>query len=309
MRIRSSLVFALPAYAAVLMVAAAGTADAVQTLVVRPDSPGTIVTNRSVSPEYAWDDDGSTQAIVTAWFNMSPFSGVSQNVGSDLGTIVGVTLAVDGATFPAFNDDQVRTRWVASGSETGMWHPLPTNGTRDTTFFNVTAERTWSWTDFGTLELVVAHSSQGFPDGLYNLYEIALVVSYIPVVSVEVTDSTFPFGTLPLDNWATPQQTRIINDGTGVEDFNGRLSVFTAGPHTWSLDPAVNGPDTVRAQWSTGGAGGPWNDIAAYDTDFPIQTGIAPSDTVSFWLRILTPTSTGSYDEHSSTLTVSAVEG
>ncbi len=65
----------------------------------------------------------------------------------------------------------------------------------------------------------------------------------------------------------------------------------------------------VRAQWSTVSPGGPWSNIDAYDTDFVITPGVAPSDTVSFWLRILTPTSTGSYDEHASTLTVSAVEG
>ena len=298
----------LPAAAFVLAVLA-GSANAVQLRVVRPDARGTIVWDNSVSPASAWDSDGSTFATVRSTGNRTPFSGASEFGGGDLGGIVAVALVVDGTTCNPFTNDQVRTRWFASWSDMGSWHNLPVDGTRDTTSFDVTSERSWSWSDFDTLEMIVEHDKQGGSDGEYRLYEIWFEVSYTPTISVELTVSTFPFGTLPLDNWATPQQTQIINDGTGVEDFNGRLSVFTAGAHTWSLSPAANGPDTVRAQWSIVGAGGPWNDIAAYDTDFPITTGVAPSDTVSFWLRILTPTSTGSYDEHSSTLTVSAVEG
>jgi hypothetical protein len=293
---------------AVVLSAGAGVAEGVQVRVVRPDAPGVIVWNHADSPAQAWDNDAATYSTVSKEGNATPFSGISDFTGPDPGTIVSVALVVDGATSTAFANDQIRARWFASWSDMGSWHNVPTDGTRDTTSVDVTSERSWSWADFDTLEMVVEHDKQGGSDGSYRLYEIWFEVSYVPVISVEVTVSSFPFGTMPLDSWAVPQETQVINNGTGTQDFSGKLSVFTTGAHSWTLNPAGNGPDTVRAQWSTSGPGGPWNDVGSYDTDFTIASGTAPSDTVSFWLRILTPTSTGSYDEHSSTLTVSAVE-
>jgi hypothetical protein len=306
---RNRKIAVITALTGVFLFVIPGLVEGIQVRVVRPDAVGAIQTNNATSPANAWDDDGATRATITKSGNKDPFSGNSEHGDGDLGTIVGVNLVVDGATSTSFFDDQVRARWIASWSDMGSWHNLPTDGTRDTTSFDVTAERTWSWADLDTLDMVVQHNKQGGSDGSYYLYEIWFEVSYVPIISVEVTLSSFPFGTMPLDNWASPQQTQIINDGTGLADFNAKLSISTAAAHTWSLSSVSNGADTVRAQWSTVGASGPWNNISAYATDFAVKSGVAPSDTVSFWLRILTPTSTGSYVEHASTLTVSAVEG
>ena len=133
-------------------------------------------------------------------------------------------------------------------------------------------------------------------------------LGYTSKTSVSVSNSTFTFGTNPLNTWLTPQTSIITNDGTVAEDFVGRISQFTDGSNTWGISSSANGADTVRAQWSTASETGPWTDISAYDTDFTIATNVAVNDSISFWFRIETPTSTSSLNEYSSTLTVTAQE-
>jgi len=127
-------------------------------------------------------------------------------------------------------------------------------------------------------------------------------------LSVSVSNSTFAFGTNSLNNWMTPQTSVITNDGKVVENFVGKISQFTAGANTWAISSTANGNNIIRAQWSTTSGTGPWNNISAYDTDFTIATNVAVNDSVNFWLRIQTPTNTSSYNQYSSTLTVTAQE-
>jgi hypothetical protein len=134
------------------------------------------------------------------------------------------------------------------------------------------------------------------------------IASFKLEVAVTVNNSTFHFGTQPLNSWLSPDSTFVINDGTVAESFIGSISSFTDGTNNWQISPSGNGSDRIRAQWSITGSTGPWNNISAYDTDFTIATNVAADDSVTFWLRIQTPTSTTSYDEFSSTLTVTAQE-
>jgi hypothetical protein len=132
-------------------------------------------------------------------------------------------------------------------------------------------------------------------------------LGYTPlVISVSLSNSTFTFGTNPLNTWMTPQTSVITNDGTIAENFVGRISQFTDGSNTWGISSTANGDNIIRAQWSTTSATGPWNDISAYATDFTIVPNVAVNGTVNFWFRIQTPTSTSSYSQYSSTLTVTA---
>lgn len=134
-------------------------------------------------------------------------------------------------------------------------------------------------------------------------------VSYTPkVISVSVSDPTFTFGTSLLNTWLTTQTSVITNDGNVAEDFVGQISQLTDGSNNWTINSSANGADQIRAQWSTTNDTGPWTDISAYDTDFTLATNVAVSDSVTLWFRIETPTSTTSYDEYSSTLTVTAQE-
>lgn len=134
------------------------------------------------------------------------------------------------------------------------------------------------------------------------------IASFKLELAISVSNPTFSFGTQLLDSWLSPQSTFIKNDGTVAQNFVGRISQFTDGTNIWGISSSANGADTVRSQWSTSSETGPWTDISAYDTDFTIATNVAAHDSVTFWLRIQTPTSTTSYDEYSSTLTVTAQE-
>ena len=93
-----------------------------------------------------------------------------------------------------------------------------------------------------------------------------------------------------------------------AEDFLGKISQFSEGVESWAISDSANGADVVRAQWSTVGPAGPWNDIASYDTDFAIDTNVARGDSITLWFRLMTPTSTSSFNQYSSTMTVTAQE-
>lgn len=127
-----------------------------------------------------------------------------------------------------------------------------------------------------------------------------------PAVSVRVTNGTFSFGTQPPDIWLTPESTLVINDGRVTENFLCRVSPFTDGVNVWTVDPTINGPDQIQAQWSTTGSSGTWTGLAAYDTDFILATGVAAGDTVVFHFRIRTPASTSSFNNHAAGVTITA---
>jgi hypothetical protein len=124
--------------------------------------------------------------------------------------------------------------------------------------------------------------------------------------SVAVSNAVFAFGTRLLNTWLAADSSVLTNDSPVAENLAGEISTFTAGANTWTLSAIANGADQIRAQWSTTSATGPWNDIAAYDSAFTVATGLTASSSVTLYLRIQTPTSTNSFNQHSSTLTVTA---
>jgi hypothetical protein len=126
------------------------------------------------------------------------------------------------------------------------------------------------------------------------------------VLSVAVSNGTFTFGTQPLNTWLAAQSSVITNDGPEPEAIVAKISTFMAGANTWTLSVGSNGADQARAQWSITSASGPWTDISAYDTNFTISSSLAAAGTLTFYLRVQTPTSTSSLGQYSSTLTVTA---
>ncbi len=125
-------------------------------------------------------------------------------------------------------------------------------------------------------------------------------------LSVFVTNSTFGFGVVELNQWLPADSSLIINNGAMVENFLGRISSFTDGGNSWDISEVTNGADSIRGQWSTASGTGPWTDIAAYASDFTFATNVAVSDTVTIWFRIQTPVSTSSHSQHQSLFTVTA---
>jgi hypothetical protein len=136
---------------------------------------------------------------------------------------------------------------------------------------------------------------------------MSVTANYTPAsLSVSPSRTSFAFGGQPFNTWVSPDSSRLLNDGTSASTLHGNLSAFTSGVLSWALSPVVNGVDQVRAQWSTVSAVGPWNDVAGYNTDFTIATGIAIGGSVQFYFRILTPTLTAVGVPYASTITVTA---
>ena len=125
-------------------------------------------------------------------------------------------------------------------------------------------------------------------------------------ISVLVSKSAFAFGAQQLNAWLTAETTLITNDGTWPEKAYGKLSGFMSSTFTWTISAASNGPDRCRAQWSTVSSAGPWNNITAYGTEFLITSNLGVANSITLYFRIQTPTSTSSYNEYASTLSVRA---
>lgn len=126
------------------------------------------------------------------------------------------------------------------------------------------------------------------------------------VLSVATSNSVFAFDVQPLNTWLPAESAVITNDSLEIEDVDGSISAFSDGGNSWTISPVANGPNQVRAQWSTTSAVGPWTDIAAYDSTFALATNLAPSGQITLYLRIQTPTSSASYAQYSSTLSIIA---
>ena len=126
------------------------------------------------------------------------------------------------------------------------------------------------------------------------------------VLSVSVSNNVFAFGTQSTNTWLAPQTSVITNDGTESEDLVASISTFTSGAFAWAISATSNGPDQVRAQWSTSSSSGPWNDVAAYATNFTVATNLAAGGTITFYFRIQSPTTVSTMNPYASTLTVTA---
>jgi hypothetical protein len=137
-------------------------------------------------------------------------------------------------------------------------------------------------------------------------YNVVIDGIAVARISVLVSVSSFAFGTQPVNTWLPARSTQIANDGTWIEDIYARLSEFTSGPFMWGISGASNGPDVCRVQWSSVSDAGPWNDIASYETEFLVTSNLGVGASVTLYLRIQTPTSTSSFNEHSANLTVRA---
>ena len=237
------------------------------------------------------------------------YSGVNalDQVSSDTGT--GTSISSGSVTTTSANE--VVTAGLVTNANTSFDDASWTNSFSEQNDFNnlgdtklrstyAGADRILSTT--GTYSTTASAGASGAWRGQIACFKLEIAIS------VSVSDSTFEFGTKPLNTWMTPQSSVIKNDGTASENFVGRISQFNDGTNTWEIDISSNGADTTRAQWSTVSDTGPWTDISAYYTDFTIATNVAVNDSVDFWFRIQTPTSTSSYDEYSSTLTVTAQE-
>ncbi|MCL4415127.1 MAG: hypothetical protein M1365_00275 [Actinobacteria bacterium] len=130
-----------------------------------------------------------------------------------------------------------------------------------------------------------------------------------PAVSISITsDGSVGFGLTPL-NTAKDTTSGGINDpetisiDSGPANLDVKSTLFSQGGNTWSLGSS-NGSNQVKWEFSKDGS--IWNTFAAVDTNYTFDTNVAQGQTRNLYLRLTTPTSTGSYDQFSATITITA---
>ena len=122
------------------------------------------------------------------------------------------------------------------------------------------------------------------------------------------TDGSVSFGHQPLD---TTQDTTAsgINDtetirvDTGPADLDVRSTAFSDGSNTWSLSTA-NGSNQVLWEFSPNGSA--WTTFAVANTLYSLATNVSQGSTQNIFFRLTMPTTTSSYNQHSTTVTIQA---
>ncbi len=218
--------------------------------------------------------NGFGEGAVQAYRNIDVV--LTKNGSTKVGDVVTVGLPED-------TDGDV----IARGTTDDLWGTTWTSAEINATTFGVTVSKTTTDSDPVRIDQVQ-------------------VQVWWTALSVSLSNSTFTFGTRPLDTWLAPDSCFVKNDGNVSETFKGKISQFLAGANTWAIDGLANGADSIQAQWSATSNTGPWTAITAYDINFTIAAGVAVGDSVLLWFQIETPTSTSSYNEYSCTLTVTA---
>jgi len=156
--------------------------------------------------------------------------------------------------------------------------------------------------------LYVVNNDDKGPENV-NLDYVRLYVDYTPAISISLTtDGSVSFGDLALE--ATEDTTASgINDvetvsvDSGPADLDVRSTAFSDGGNTWSLSTS-NGSNQVLWEFSPDGSA--WTTFAVADTLYSLATNVAQGNTQNMYLRLTTPTSTSSYNQHSTTVTIVA---
>jgi len=152
-------------------------------------------------------------------------------------------------------------------------------------------------------------SDDGQPQA-YRFQVVEWPQTEVATVSISIsTDGSVAFGNISdntiEDTTATGiNDTEVVSVDSGPADLNIKSTTFSDGSNTWSLS-TTNGADQV--QWEFSPNGSSWSDFAIADNYYTLATGIAQGNTQNVDLRITTPTSTNSYLQHSTTVTIQAV--
>jgi len=93
---------------------------------------------------------------------------------------------------------------------------------------------------------------------------------------------------------------QTITVDTGPADISVRSTNFSDGSNTWTLG-ATNGADQVKWEFSEDGI--TWTTFSSANTLFTLDTNVAEGQSRSMYLRLTTPTSSSSGNEHAATVT------
>ncbi len=189
--------------------------------------------------------------------------------------------------------------------------------------FPQTTTDTWSSVTFSGLSLTQAQLDSlsiwltsdrngGGGRSQQIIYAMYAEVTYTETAAVSIslnTDGAVAFGTQALDSTNDTTSSGIndvetISVDSGPANLDVSSSTFSDGSNTWSLGSTANGADQVFWEFSPDTTA--WSTFAAADTNYSLATNVAQGSTQNLYLRLTTPTTTSSYNQHSSTITITA---
>lgn len=128
-------------------------------------------------------------------------------------------------------------------------------------------------------------------------------------VSISInTDGSVSFGTLALEAIEDTTSSGIndmetVSVDSGPADLDIGSTDFTEGGNTWTLN-TTGGANQVKWEFSENSTD--WTTFAIADTLYALDTNVAQGQTRDLYLKITMPTSTNSYNQYSSTVTIVA---
>lgn len=158
--------------------------------------------------------------------------------------------------------------------------------------------------------LFVQNSDDRSPESI-NLDYVYLYVDYTPAAAVSIslnTDGVVALGTLVL---GTTQDTtasgvddvETISIDAGPADLDVRSSNFTESGNTWTL---AGSNEANQVKWDFSGNGSDWTVFTVFDTLYSLDTNVSQGQTRDLFLRLTMPTTTVSYLQYASTVTIVA---
>jgi len=199
-----------------------------------------------------------------------------------------------------YDDDESTTRSVQSN------------------FTSRTAD-TWDSVTFSSLSLtqaqldslsvaLTANHTGGKPPTMY-VYAMYAEVTYTSSISISLnTDGSVAFGTMDVNTTEDTTSSGIndvetISVDSGPANLDVRSTSFSDGTNTWSLGTS-NGSEQILWEFSNDGTN--WSTFAVADTLYTHETNVAQGNTSNLFLRLTTPTTTVSSNQHSATVTIVA---
>lgn len=148
-------------------------------------------------------------------------------------------------------------------------------------------------------------------DGEMQYYRFSIIQWPTSTVSISismVTDSTVSFGTQAL-NTTKDTTAAGINDpetiriDAGPADLYIKSSPFTDGSNTWQLSN-INGTDQVLWEYSKDQTS--WTAFSSANTLYTLDRNVQQNQTRDIFFRLKMPTSSASYKQYGSTITIVA---
>ncbi len=203
-------------------------------------------------------------------------------------------------TFSEQADTQTAVTLTSTGSDSSS------SGTQWTLDFKVqfNSNFTTKATSYSA-EVYVIDSASATDLETYSSFYQVIAVS----LSVNVTtDNTISWGTITTNTWTAVESETIENNGNVTEDIKIKFSTFSDGSNSWTLGSTQydNGADKIVVMWSIDNS--TWYVYTTYDSWVTIVEDKAVSSSVTLYVKMYAPTSTSSYQAHSSTLTVGCAQ-